>query len=131
MAAGRGYLIASLVALGALCAFAEEAGKPQPANNDPCFVCHLDFKAEEMAEAHAKKGIGCVKCHGPSTAHIADESRHTAPDRVIKRGEIPGFCSACHAERKRCPFKPPSLGAAPSTKTCVSCHGKHKVQKTG
>jgi hypothetical protein len=132
-----------LALIGLFEALGEDA-KKAPANNDACFVCHLDFKGEELAETHAKKGVGCARCHGPSVRHINDESGRIGPDRIIKPDEINKFCSICHAKRPRCPFKLPALQQAqgpengrraapqpPVTKTCVSCHGKHKIQKTG
>jgi len=103
------------------------------ADNSRCHVCHLNFEQEEMALTHARANIGCAKCHGPSDAHIADESwasggNGTAPDIMFLSEKINPFCLECHPKEKlaveaRCLF----LAGAGDKKYCTDCHGKHRM----
>jgi len=103
------------------------------ADNSRCHVCHLNFEQEEMALIHARANIGCAKCHGPSDAHIADESwasggNGTAPDIMFPPDKINPFCMECHPKEKintdtRCLF----LTGASDKKYCTDCHGKHHM----
>jgi hypothetical protein len=103
------------------------------ADNSRCHVCHLNFEQEEMALTHARANIGCAKCHGPSDAHIADESwasggNGTAPDIMFLPDKINPACMECHPREKliaetRCLF----LAAASDKKYCTDCHGKHRM----
>jgi len=103
------------------------------ADNSRCHVCHLNFEQEEMALTHARANIGCAKCHGPSDAHIADESwasggNGTAPDIMFPPDKINPSCMECHPKEKigtdtRCLF----LAGASDKEYCTDCHGKHHM----
>jgi len=103
------------------------------ADNSRCHVCHLNFEQEEMALIHARANIGCAKCHGPSDAHIADESwasggNGTAPDIMFLPDKINPSCMECHPGEKlnadtRCLF----WAGASDKKYCTDCHGKHRM----
>jgi hypothetical protein len=101
------------------------------ADNSRCHVCHVNFAKEELAVTHARAKIGCAKCHGPSDAHIDDESwtwggKGTPPDKMYLRAKVNAFCATCHemskAEAPKCPFP-----AMRDKKVCTECHGKHRL----
>ena len=105
------------------------------ADNNRCFVCHLNYMQESLAVVHAKANIGCAKCHGDCDAHIADESwasggNGTPPGILYTRDKVNPFCFGCHAKDK--------LAAAPHAaflagtakeKCCTDCHGQHRLAK--
>jgi len=116
---------------------AGEEGVPPPtgpmADNSRCFVCHLNYAMESLAVVHAKADIGCAKCHGPSDAHIADESwawgeNGTAPDIMYPRPKINPFCLGCHPQDKIDAEQHYVLDAATTEKKyCTDCHGTHRL----
>jgi hypothetical protein len=101
------------------------------ADNSRCAVCHLNLVQEELARTHAKAGVGCAKCHGPSDAHIADESwasggNGTAPDIMYPKQRINPFCLECHPRAKLDADQHRDFFAGTSQeKYCIDCHGKH------
>lgn len=106
------------------------------ADNSRCQVCHINFMKEELTAVHAKAGIGCAQCHGPSDAHIADESwasggNGTAPNIMYPRQKITPFCVECHTREKigEVEMHKEVFASAGSDKTCVDCHGKHLMAK--
>jgi hypothetical protein len=114
---------------------APEAAEPAAsgADNSRCQVCHLNLAQETLALTHAAAHIGCAKCHGPSDAHIADESwgsggNGTAPDVMFTRDAINPFCLGCHPKDTIDPDQHKELFAGTSTeKYCTECHGKHRL----
>ena len=64
--------------------------------NEACFVCHGNYRAEFLAERHAKANVGCVKCHGDSFAHRNDENNTTPPETMYPADKIDPFCQGCH-----------------------------------
>jgi len=105
------------------------------ADNSRCFVCHLNYAMESLAVDHAKADIGCAKCHGPSDAHIADESwswgeNGTAPDIMYPRPKINPFCLGCHPQDKIDAEQHKALFAGTSEKKyCTDCHGSHRLSE--
>jgi hypothetical protein len=103
------------------------------ADNSRCFVCHMNYMEEKIAVTHAQAGIGCANCHGPSDAHIADESwasggSGTAPDLMYPRDKIDPSCMACHTrERIDTPQHEAVFADPPGTKVCTDCHGNHRL----
>lgn len=103
------------------------------ADNSRCFVCHVNYTQEKIAVTHAKAGIGCAKCHGPSDGHIADESwasggNGTAPDLMYPRDKINPSCLACHAKEKiDTPEHQAVFADPPGMKVCTDCHGSHRL----
>jgi hypothetical protein len=103
------------------------------AENSRCFVCHVNYMEEEVAVNHARAGVGCATCHGPSDAHIADESwasggNGTAPDRMYPRDKIHAACLTCHPRDKiDTPQHAAVLADVGGQKVCTDCHGKHRL----
>jgi hypothetical protein len=96
------------------------------ANNSRCLVCHINFEDEELAVTHAKADIGCVKCHGESKAHSADEDNVTPPDIMFPRPKLNAACLKCHPAAKLSQVHKPVLsGAETKNKHCTDCHGEH------
>ncbi len=115
----------------------EDGASPaaQGADNSRCHVCHLNYLDEKLAADHARAGIGCAGCHGPSDEHIADESwasggNGTAPDIMYPREKVNPFCSGCHAKDKiNLPQHKEFLAGAPPEKHCTDCHGSHRLHE--
>lgn len=105
------------------------------ANNTPCFVCHANYNAEPLAVRHAAANVGCVDCHGKSTAHCNDENNTTPPDIMYPAKQIDRSCQKCHAThdvsavkvvaawQQRHPNK-----TEPKTIVCTDCHGDHRLR---
>ena len=113
-----------------------KAGDANTADNSRCQVCHINFMKEELTAVHAKAGIGCAKCHGDSDAHIADESwasggNGTAPDIMYPTLKITPFCAECHTREKigDVEMHKGLFDGSVADKTCVDCHGKHRMAK--
>ncbi len=114
----------------------EEVKKLVGADNSRCHVCHLNYAAEPLAVNHARVNIGCAKCHGPSDAHIDDESwaeggNGTAPDIMYPRDKINPACLACHPKEKLLPKTHRDFLAGKTVqKVCTDCHGEeHRLLK--
>jgi hypothetical protein len=114
----------------------EPAGDPSnepAADNSRCFVCHLNYLQEEIAVTHANANLGCARCHGPSDAHIADESwasggNGTAPDVLYRREKIDPACMGCHTKEKiDMPQHQAVLVDTEGKKVCTDCHGNHRL----
>jgi len=109
--------------------------------NAACYVCHMTFVGEELSQAHLKKKITCIRCHGPSAAHANDENiGATKPDKIFRADEINEFCRPCHKRHNVEPEKVVAewqsrLAAGWVTKetsatvTCTMCHGHHRIEK--
>ena len=152
----RGWLLVGCAAVGVSIAAASCAPKPQtragwpaalgpvpktprkPASNEECLVCHMDFKKEEIAVEHAKAGVGCFTCHGPSAAHGNDEANIVTPDVTFGRAEITAFCKTCHETHETGPKykaflktwsdkRRPSGRIVSAESVCTDCHGNHAV----
>ena len=115
------------------------------ADNSRCRVCHLNFMQEAITVVHARTNIGCASCHGPSDAHIADESwasggNGTAPDRIYRKSLSRFACLGCHnwvklveSDQKKTELKdrPDHLAVLDGTnrekRFCTDCHGQHRM----
>lgn len=102
------------------------------ADNSRCFVCHINYVEEPIAANHARHDIGCVHCHGPSDAHIADESwgsggNGTAPDVMYPRDRINPACMACHSQDQLSSQQHEPVFRASNPKVCTDCHGSHRL----
>jgi hypothetical protein len=104
--------------------------------NQACFVCHENYKTEELVGWHAQEKVGCIKCHGPSLAHRNDEDNVTPPDIMFPPEKIEAACIECHDThdapakdviarwQQRCPQK-----TDPAALLCTDCHGHHRLEK--
>jgi hypothetical protein len=106
------------------------------ADNSRCQVCHLNFMHEPLSLVHARTNIGCIKCHGPCDAHIADESwasggNGTPPEIMYPRLKINEGCLECHKLEtviKSRNHKPEEVWLlAYQEMVCTDCHGKHRM----
>ena len=110
---------------------AEDPDEPQ-ADNSRCFVCHINYMAEDIAVIHARADIGCNGCHGESDEHIADESwasggNGTAPDTMFPKPRIVPFCMGCHPKDKIDLVQHKPLFANIEKMVCTDCHGEHRL----
>jgi hypothetical protein len=114
-----------LCAVGLLAWVAAPATARAAASNDRCLVCHVNFKAEELAVTHLKADIGCEQCHGISFPHMADEDGLTAPGKMFAKAKVAAFCSTaeCHPKHSE------SVSAADlKAQVCTDCHGSHRMK---
>jgi len=108
-------------------------GGESAADNGRCFVCHVNYMQEKLAVTHARANLGCASCHGPSDAHIADESwgsggNGTAPDIMYPRDKINPSCMTCHPKDKIDTTQHKAVFTdAPDRKVCTDCHGNHRL----
>ena len=91
-----------------------------------CGLCHVDVEDALVGSRHHTEGVGCVKCHGPSKGHAADENNDVLPDHTFARGEIDRFCEECH-ECSRPKDRPAETKTDAQWKVCTECHGAHKL----
>ena len=95
-------------------------------SNAPCYVCHLDFREEELTTTHLAQNVGCTACHGDSQDHCNDESHQTAPERVFPKGKVDAWCGMCHREGNHpCTREIKDIDQG---KVCTDCHGEHRIE---
>lgn len=84
-----------------------------------CSRCHVAQVLEWSASRHPRAATTCQSCHGPSTAHIANERNQVKPDRLPRGAEaISALCATCHSAG--CPKTARTTG-------CQSCHHAHAL----
>jgi len=113
-----------------------EEDNEQLVDNSSCFVCHDDFRDDELTIEHGKEEVGCIKCHGESFDHRDDEDHITPPDKMFEGSTVDQLCAACHighvAEPKkvverwqeRC-----SEIEDPDNLSCTDCHFSHGMKR--
>ncbi|MBM3335053.1 hypothetical protein FJY63_10375 [Candidatus Sumerlaeota bacterium] len=101
---------------------------PQRADNSLCYVCHADFTSEAIVVTHARRAIGCDRCHGPSDPHMSNEDNVIAPDVMFERAQVNWLCTVCHA-RLKSSHQTIEIGATDRGKVCTDCHGHHRVDQ--
>lgn len=113
---------------------ADEAAAPALPANEPCFVCHGNFREERLVTVHAAKKVGCVKCHGESVAHRNDEGHRTPPERMFAPEAVDPLCRKCHkkhdvpARKVVALLQERGLQDRPAGQlTCTSCHFDHRI----
>ncbi|MDY0166603.1 MAG: multiheme c-type cytochrome [Thermoguttaceae bacterium] len=136
---GRAVAVPPLSLDGYLDEKLPEAPKKQEvlkADNFACHVCHANYQTEELALVHARAGVGCVKCHGPSLDHCDDEAHEIPPDVMFSLEQIDAQCAECHKSHhapatevlarylKRVPAK-----IEPGQVVCTDCHGEHRLAR--
>ncbi len=114
---------------------APEEKEALKADNFACYVCHANYETEELTLVHARAGIGCAKCHGPSLDHCDDEAHEIPPDIMFALDEIDAQCGTCHEGHdasaidvvarylQRVPAK-----TNPEEVVCTDCHGDHRLR---
>lgn len=108
------------------------ARKGPPVSNWRCHVCHMNYEVEEIAVEHAKVGVGCEKCHGPSNEHCDDENNITPPDIMYPRAKVKTACMTCHAKKwlaANKAHKTVFATADPTKGVCTDCHGEHRLAR--
>ncbi len=102
--------------------------------NGGCYVCHGNYRTESLVTSHAKEKVGCIKCHGQSLPHQADETHRTPPEKMYGPRSIDTMCADCHEEheapaskiiarwQQRCPAK-----TDPRQIVCTDCHFEHRL----
>jgi hypothetical protein len=102
--------------------------------NAACYVCHANFILDPFVQSHAQTNIGCVRCHGDSRDHVADEANLTPPEAMYWPSRIRVSCYGCHPVHKapahevlarwaeRCPQKTNATRVV-----CTDCHGFHRM----
>jgi len=105
------------------------------AENAACFVCHANYRTEFLVSRHAEANIGCVNCHGESTAHRNDENNTTAPETIYAAEKIEPFCQKCHQGHDVSPGKvvarwlERNLDKTDAGQVvCTDCHGDHRMK---
>ena len=104
----------------------------EQAENDFCYVCHLNFQDEPFATWHQNANVGCMDCHGDSDGHSADEAHVIPPDKMYKKSDINDSCIKCHSRdklKKRIGHRRFLTESDPKHKYCTDCHGKHSIPK--
>jgi len=110
-----------------------EEGASKSADNSACYECHDDYQAEPMVIVHFSEKVGCIDCHGESTAHCQDEE--TPPDVMFAVDKVNGMCRECHVThnadatdviarwQQRCPEKTDAVEI-----NCTDCHFRHRLK---
>lgn len=113
---------------------ATPTGKKTAQSNASCVQCHQNLQQEMISRVHERHGVGCMDCHGASSAHL--ESRRNKPDVVFARADVPAYCHRCHGEHEH-PQKvkafleqyqekeAPSGRVLLANPVCTDCHGQH------
>jgi len=103
-----------------------------PADNSRCHVCHINYDEEQFAVKHAKHGVGCQQCHGPSDEHCGSESHEIAPDIIYPLDRIAPACLKCHEPKTLADQEMHTLnliGTPQAKKVCTECHDTHRLAR--
>ena len=118
----------------------EEAPKFDPkhpvADNNRCYVCHANYKEEPFVQRHAKANVGCMRCHGDSPEHVADEANLTPPLMMYWPSRVGFNCYGCHPQHRAAAkdvivrWQERVAGKVdPKRVVCTDCHGEHRLQR--
>ena len=153
----RVWLTLSGVGLACLlAASAARAQTPAPTSRDAnqCTACHATLAGAlsvrlEVDDTHARRGFGCVDCHGGNVAAPEAKAAHDPARgyRAVPRGAaIIATCARCHSDgsfmRTFAPAQRIDQAAEYATSvhgkrlaagdmkvaTCVNCHGAHGIR---
>jgi len=105
-----------------------KAGKAAVETNKICLQCHIDFEDEILVTVHRKRGVTCVRCHGPSQPHMDDEVRATLADATFKGKTQRVFCLTCHWSAGEVKIRAHAAEAA-RRRACTTCHGEHRIER--
>ena len=119
----------------------EEAAPPADPNhpvadNNRCYVCHANYKDEPFVQRHARANVGCVRCHGDSADHVADEANLTPPMLMYWPSRVGFNCYGCHPQHKAsardvilCWQERIAGKVDPKRVLCTDCHGEHRLPR--
>ena len=109
--------------------------KHPTADNARCYVCHANYKEEPFVQWHAKANVGCVRCHGDSPDHVADEANLTPPVVMYWPSRVGFNCYGCHPQHKASArevilrWQERVAGKIdPKRVVCTDCHGEHRLK---
>jgi len=96
-----------------------------------CVDCHTKQTDERLSapahaygdDIHAKRGLGCVSCHGP-TAKKHQENPDDRSFRKPRRKDIPALCGRCHSDAEYMRQFNPGLRTDQVKEYWTSVHGK-------
>jgi hypothetical protein len=100
---------------------------PEPADNSYCYVCHANYKDEDLTVYHLPVGVGCELCHGMSDEHSADEDGLTPPEIMWPKAWINVTCMECHPyeELAREASHEEFFARTMPEQVCTDCHGEN------
>jgi formylglycine-generating enzyme required for sulfatase activity len=109
-------LLALLWAAAATAQTAADPGRFRQAG--VCSRCHVAQVLEWSTSRHDRAGVLCQNCHGPSTAHVANERNEIKPDRLPSGRAIAALCQSCHLQ---------GCKKTGRREGCESCHHAHAL----
>ena len=90
----------------------------------------MDVEDEYVESRHFRENVACVKCHGPSRKHAADENNEVKPDELFAREDVDGLCGRCHKCSRK--VRPAWLRFLKGRRrVCTECHTAHGFALTG
>jgi len=100
---------------------------PEPADNSYCYVCHANYKEEDLTAYHLPVGVGCELCHGMSDEHSADEDGLTPPEIMWPKAWVNVTCMECHPyeELVRESSHEEFFARTAPEQICTDCHGEN------
>ncbi|NQU24130.1 MAG: hypothetical protein HQ567_22840 [Candidatus Nealsonbacteria bacterium] len=112
-------------------------GQPKmKVDNQACYVCHDNYKEEELVICHGVEEVGCIDCHGKSYDHRDDEDNVTPPEVMYPREKIAACCAECHTEHDVSAAKVIArwqehglTETDPAKLVCTDCHFQHRLKR--
>jgi hypothetical protein len=109
------------------------AARAQVLRPERCTECHLDQTDERLAspartypdDVHAKRGFGCLACHGGAAGHDAAVGFLSRPERR----QIPRLCGDCHSDGAYMRQFNPSLRVDQVAEYLTSGHGRRLMER--
>lgn len=90
------------------------------AEEDPCLICHRQFKRPAKA-VHTALAMGCETCHMK-----IEDKRHPQQKGSMKlMQDTPGLCYGCHDDSK---FKERIVHSPVAGGMCTGCHNPHQSE---
>ena len=124
----KNFLRYGLFVLGIAC-FSYPAFAAETVNS--CLECHKDNFSQGEDDAHAKKGVLCVDCHGGDPASQDASIAMDASKGFLgkpSRADTPKFCARCHSDADYMKRYNPNIPTDQLSKYEVSQHGKLNAQ---
>jgi hypothetical protein len=120
--------VMAVVMICASTAAAPAAVRGQALRPEKCAECHAGLREERLAspartyanDVHAKRGFGCLACHGGAAGHDAATGFLSKP----QRRQIPRLCGDCHSDAAYMRQFNPSLRVDQVAEYITSGHGR-------